>query len=756
MTETKAVEDTTGRAGGFLRDRSELMVLAGMVAVVALLSGQVPLGVYGLGVVDGAALALHAVGLVLVYRSHRIINFAQVQIGVVAATLFAVLVHYEPLLRGVTTLCPGCRVTPLMLGINYWLALGLSLAFGAVLAYAVHVFVIKRFAHAPRLVLTVATIFVAQLMGGIQGLLPLLLSTEEQRSEGISLAVPSLPFDWAVAFGGAWFTESQILIVAAAAVAVLLLTAYLRLTRTGVALRAAAESPQRAQTLGINVARLNGRVWMVAGALSGVAAVLVATTSAPSGQAGLDVAGTVLILAAAVIARLVSLPLAAVAAVVIAVLLQGVVFVTGSDEFRDVALFGLIVVLLLARFRRGSGRADLEQASGWRATREVRPIPVELRSLSVVRTWRWGLGGLAVAALLGFPWVMSPSQTNLGALVLIYAMIGMSLLVLTGWAGQISLGQFAFAAVAAYTVAVLRAPFVLALPVGAVVGAAAAVLVGLPGIRLRGLYLAVTTLAFALAVPVLISPTYLGRLLPDSLTRPAFLGVDFADQRTFYYLTLVVLALVVVAVTGLRRSRTARALIAGRDNEPAAQSFGIDLVQARLVAYAVSGALAGLAGALFAFLQFGVTPSAFAAEQSVTLFVMTVIGGLGSVGGPLIGAAYLGILTIFSATPLVSFLAVGGGGLALLLLVPGGLSQLVFGLRDALLRRLARRRRIVVPSLLADVGDDAWHEPPAAIAPKRRARSAQASVIPRYRLDAQWPIPEAEPANGEQREPARD
>lgn len=749
-----ALAETTATANPplqFVRDRAELVVLGVMVVAAPLLLRDVPFGVYGLGVVAGASVALQAVGLVLVYRSNRIINFSQVQIGVVAATLFAVLVQYQPLLRGLTALCPGCRITPLILEINYWLAVALGLAFAVLLSWAVYVFVVKRFSQAPRLVVTVATIFVVELLGGIQGLLPFLLTTEVQRLDGVAVAVPTLPFDWTVTFAGVRFTESQILLVAAASVAVVLVTAYFRLTRSGVALRAAAENPPRAETLGVNVGRLNGRVWMIAGGLSGVGAIVFATTSPPSGEVGLDIAGTVLILAAAVLARLVSVPLAALAAVVVGIFLEGVVFASGTDEFVEVVLLGVVAVVLLVRSRH-HGRADLEQASGWRAAREVRPIPKELRSLPEVRNWLRTLAALAAVGLLGYPWVMSAGQTNLGTLVLIYAMVGMSLLVLTGWAGQISLGQFAFAAVGAYAAAALRLPFVLALPFGALAGAAAAVLVGLPGIRLRGLHLAIITLAFASAVPTLISPTYLGRLLPDALARPVFLGVDLDDQRVFFYVALVVLALVVAAVMGLRRSRTARALIAARDNERAAQSFGINLAQARLAAYAVSGAIAGLAGALFVFLQYGVTPSAFAAEVSVTLFITTVLGGLGSVAGPLIGALYLGVLTVFSTTPLVVFLAVGGGGLLLLLMLPGGLSQLVFSLRDTLLRRLARRRRIVVPSLVADVRADEWRPPRAPIAPKRPGRGV-AFRPARYRL-SQWAVEEPQPGNGQDREPA--
>jgi branched-chain amino acid transport system permease protein len=332
---------------------------------------------------------------------------------------------------------------------------------------------------------------------------------------------------------------------------------------------------------------------------------------------------------------------------------------------------------------------------------------------------------------------MSPSQTNLAAAAFIYGMVIVSLLVLTGWAGQISLGQFAFAGIGGYVASAISAPFPIVVLLGALTGAVAAVVVGFPALKLRGLHLAVITMALALTVTAfLLNPRYLGKHLPDALDRPNFFGMDLDDQRVFYYLTLAVLALVVFAVVGLRRSRTARALIAARDNDQAAQSFGIGLVRLRLAAFAISGFIAALAGAMFAFHQHGVTATAFAPEVSVTMFVMAVIGGLGAVAGPLIGATFNGILLVVGASPLIALFASGIGGLLLLLFVPGGLSQLVFGIRDSVLRRVASRNRIVVPSLVADIA--MTDTPRAAIASKRASGGGEAFVPVTYRLDGQW------------------
>lgn len=718
------------RAGRFLANHVEIGILGTILGVIQFFPKSVPGGIYGLGMLSGAFIAVQAVGLILVYRSNRIINFAQVQVGIVAATVFTLLVQFRPLFRAYNAICPSCKISERMIQANYWLALITAMGLAIGLSYGVYVLVIKRFSDAPRLIVTVATVFVAQLLGGIQGLLPTLLTTEDQRLGGLRLAAPKLPFSWSFSWDPVRYDSSQILIFAVGVVAVIGLTIYFKFTNAGAALRAASEDSPRAQMLGVKVGALNGRVWMVAGALSGAAAVISAMSSPPLGQASLDVGGMVRILAVALMARMVSLPLAAAGALVLGILFQSVLWAWGSNELLDAVVFGMIVIFLL--FQKDRQPAELKQASAWRAAREIRPIPRELRWLPPVRTLLWSGAAAGGFALLGLPWVLSPSQSSVAALTVIYALVGLSLLIVTGWAGHISLGQFGVAAVGAYAAVVLKAPFLIALPMGALAGALAAVVVGIPALRIRGLHLAVMTLAFSTTVPiVLLGPSYLGRYLPDSLRRPSALGVDLDDQRTFYYVCLAVLALAFTAVLGLRRGTFARGLIAARDNERAASAFGINSVRARLGAYAVSGSLAGLAGALYAFHQYGVRPTGFLPETSVSLFNMTVIGGLGSASGPLIGAVYFGALSLFSTNQVVAFLATGGGGLALLLLQPGGLSQTFFGLRDSWLRSLAHRRSIRVPSLTTELslGRDSQRAP---IAP--RSGGAGSFVPSRYRL----------------------
>lgn len=786
-----------------LRERTEGIALVGSVAAVSLFvalrsSKGLPLGILLTGAIAGAPVILNAFGIVIVYRATRIVNFAQLWIGVVAGELFLELSHRRTFVRGLGSICPPCVPRPQVVGdlidakvlniataaggqalppeamerirafrlddprllaqlpdgydlkakiaaaaapgwmvqVNYWLSVLAALALGVALVWLVYTFIIKRFSAAPRLVLTVATLgagLATQLAGG--GLLRQVFASDDSL---ITTGPNPVPLPWKVtALEPAVFTGTDLFAVVAAAGACTGLLLFFRRSRTGVVLRAVAENPSRARTLGVNVERVTSRAWMIAGLLSGLAAFIGAarygTVSAPYGQ-------MVRTLVAAASGGLVGLPLAALGGLGTGILDQAILWLTGSQGAVDGLLLGLVVVVLLAQRARAS-RADQEANASWLASRELRPIPRELRRLPPVRNTIAALGLVTLAFVLGYPWFMSPSQVNLGAVNMLFAMVGLSLLVLTGWAGQISLAQMAFAAVGAYVVALVHLPFPAPLLLGACAGAASAVAVGIPAIRLRGLHLAITTLAMSLAtVSVLLEPRYLGKRLPDEVKRPSFLGIDFADDRSFYYLVLVLLAGVVVVTMGLRRSRTARVLIAAKDNEPATQSFGINLLLSRLTAFAISGAMAGFAGGLYAYSQHGVKAVLFDPEQSIRLFLMTIVGGLGAIAGPILGALYLGMGSVLDGTPLQGVASVvfnpSIGLLVLLLLLPGGIVQGVWQIRDGWLRRIASRYRIHVPSLVAD-GQDGGVLP---MLKKTRPSGGTLFIPSRYRLAEQWMV----------------
>jgi branched-chain amino acid transport system permease protein len=402
-----------------------------------------------------------------------------------------------------------------------------------------------------------------------------------------------------------------------------------------------------------------------------------------------------------------SIPVAVYAAIVINVLQSSL-----SWSFRDqtglidAALLGVILIALLAQ-RRVLQRA--EEGSSWEATQEVRSTPQELLRVSTVRNWRYALIGAAAIFVLAFPWTVESGLANRAGLAAIIAMVLVSLVVLTGWAGQVSLGQFAFVAVAAMAGGALTSragwSFWLALPIGAVISALIAVIVGLPALRIRGLFLGVVTLAFATAVSILVfDERYFGWLEPRDIRRPTLLFVDFEDERSMYYLVLGFLVLVIALVVTLRRSRPGRVLIALRENENDLQAFGINVVRTKLAAFALSGFICGLAGVLFAHHQRAVSETAFAAQASLDVFIYAVIGGLGSVTGALLGAGLQAVVQLFPISdPTVAFfLNPQFGLLVILFIMPAGLAGIAFAARDAIYRIVATRRQIVVPSLMAD------------------------------------------------------
>jgi branched-chain amino acid transport system permease protein len=285
--------------------------------------------------------------------------------------------------------------------------------------------------------------------------------------------------------------------------------------------------------------------------------------------------------------------------------------------------------------------------------------------------------GLLALALLATPWLASGYWLSQMIFIFIYAIVGLGLMLLAGYTGQMSIGHAAFMAVGAYTEAVLAArgwPFPLTLLVSAGLSAAAGVIVGLPALRLRGLYLAVATLAFGFIIEELIARW-------DSVTggnagmrvRPIeLLGLPLRDGTSFYYLCLALVVLALFLIRNLLRTPTGRAFVAIRDSDVSAQSMGVALARTKTLAFALSAALAGLGGALYARRIGFISPEQFTVVQSIELVTMIVIGGLGSLHGVFLGAAFVIALPQLIALA-KDFLPAAVAGSA-------GLQPVVFGL----------------------------------------------------------------------------
>ncbi len=266
------------------------------------------------------------------------------------------------------------------------------------------------------------------------------------------------------------------------------------------------------------------------------------------------------------------------------------------------------------------------------------------------RSVRPRLIGLALLALVAvaLPFFVSEFRVSQFTLVLAYAVAILGLNLLVGYSGQISLGHGAFFALGAYTTAILISdvgvPHLLAIIPAGLIAGIAGLLFGIPALRLHGVYLALVTLALAVAAPPVIR-RFEGLtggsqgLTIDQPQAPGWLGL--AQDQFLYLLTLVIGVIVFVLIANMLRSRVGRALVSIRDAEIAATSVGIDLARYKTAAFAVSSACAGVAGALYVFAVGFVSPESFTLVVSVSFLAAVVVGGLATVGGAVLGALFI-------------------------------------------------------------------------------------------------------------------
>ena len=657
------------------------------VAIVVAVGLDAPRQIVFIGLIDGLSIGLLALGVVLIYRTSRVINFAVGSIGALSATMLALLVvNY---------------------GWNFWFALAAALLTGTAFAAVMELTVVTRLFKAPRVILLVATIGIAQLAELLQTALP---NLESQLGDRFPL-----PFD------GEWnvldirISSAEVIVLIAVPLITLALSVLLTRTRFGKSVQAASVNADKARLSGINPKLVSTFVWTLAGLLAALTTTMLAGTK---GQlVGLETLGpstVTRVLAAALIGAMVSFPRALAGGVGIGIAQAIIRFNYPSQVGRvDALLFVAIVVAVWLVNRRESG----SEHESFSFTPRHRPVPEQLRH-------RWWVRRLpALAALFGIclavalPLMITlPSRQFLWSRMVILALLGLSLVVLTGWAGQLSLGQAAFAGIGALgTAALIRGetlgigissasfdldlpemPFGVAMIVMAAGCAAVALVVGIGALRVRGLFLAVVTLGFALAAQQYLWRTnYFSADNAASVPLPrASIGpIDLTTQRSYYYLSLLVLVVAMVVVTRLRGSGIGRIIIAVRDSPNSAAAYTVSPTRAKLLSFGISGALAGLAGStlggLFVTIQFN---ELFDVGASFAVVSIAVIGGVGSVAGPVLGSLWVvGLPAIWPDNSIVPLLTSSVGLLLLLMYFPGGLIQVALAARDALLQVLSRR-----------------------------------------------------------------
>ncbi|MFD7408633.1 ABC transporter permease [Streptomyces sp. NPDC059866] len=637
--------------------------------------------VVGLGV--GTAYAALATGLVAVHKGTGILNFAQ---GAMA--MWGVYVYDEIRKSGRLVLPVGS--VPVDDGLATAATAGLLTS--TALGVTAHFLVFRPLRTAPQLAKVVATIGI---MLATQALVVLRFTSQPRT------VAPILP-NTAVTWGDITFSRDRLFLAAIAVLAAAVLWAYFRFTRAGLATRAASENETAASLFGYSPDLLAAVTWGLVGAVTGVVTILAAPVT------GLNPVNYTLYvvpaLAVALVARLRSLGTACAAGLLLGAFQSGITFLSTKEWWpswagagaADAVPFVVIVVSLFLLGRRLPGRGGTDGAA-----------------LPPVRVPRMRTGSVLVWTVLGLALVATTSGSYRFGVVssMIMAIVALSLVVLTGLIGQISLAQAAFAGAAGFALAKFSTawglPFPLSLLAAGAVAALLGVLVGVPALRIRGAQLALVTLAGAVTIerllfrnPHLSAPG--GELIADASLFGFDLGVREGTELVrlpFAVMVLTTLVLAAVAVGNLARSATGRAFLAVRSNERAAAAAGIDVASAKLLAFALASFLAGMGGCLIGYSRGQLSADSFSVLAGLSFLAFAYLGGITSVAGALVAGllAPSGLAYVFfdrSVDLGEYYVLVSGVGLVLTaVLNPDGIAAKVAADTAAVARRLDRRFR---------------------------------------------------------------
>lgn len=564
-----------------------------------------------IGITLGGIYALAAIGLVLIYRVSGVLNFAQ---G--AVSMFSAFVAYQ--------------VSTVM---GYPAVVGLLAAIvgGGAIGYAIERFTIRPLtgrSALSKVVVTIGWLLVLQTAAGlIWGQTAYHRPVQLVSIHGFTFPGTSVVVGWDE------FTTIVVAVGLAFGTA-----AVLRWTTFGTSMRAVADDPDAARLWGINVNRVMAVSWIAGSAMGAIAGVLITP------RINFDpISLTIVVIdafTAALIGRLTSLPWTVAGAMFLGLAETYPRIFSSTAGTGQAVTFALVLLTLAILFRPG---ARLVQRSS--AAREY--APVAATDNPPVR--RMIVAGAIAAGIFG-PLLLSGYYQSLAAYSLIVGLIVLSLVVLTGLVGQVSFCQYSFAAIGAFTVGSLVGghgwSFWPALLLGVVFSIGVGVLVGIPALRLSGLFLAILTIAVALFFDkFLLAPgtwdSFSGGISSWTVGRPSFLGISLEGAYAFYLFTLAVFLLAVLAVWNLSRSKTGRVLRAIRNSEIAAATSGVNLTAWKLAAFGVSAGLAGLAGGLLATGIGSVSAGAYGFQQSLAVLAIAIVVGVRSVGAGAVGGIFL-------------------------------------------------------------------------------------------------------------------
>jgi branched-chain amino acid transport system permease protein len=614
------------------------------------------------GLFTGAAYAIAASGLVLTYSTTRVFNIAHGAFGMLLSFVF----WDFSVRQGMPTL----------------LALFLVLFVVApAIGWFIARFVARGLGDAPQSVSLVVTVALLVLCIGVANL----VYPEEAR------VVPPFFAGTVFSIGDATITAHQVITILASVLVAIGLYALLTRTRIGTAMRASVDNPELLRLFGGKPDQVAALAWMIGISLSGLGGILLVST------VGLDKFTLTLLVinayAAAMLGRLKSLPWTFVGAMGLGLLTSyfpGYVHLDGYlAQIKNVlpALFLFVVVVAMpqAQLRIGQVKGIVSA-----------PLP------SLSRTAGWSAALLVFVALLAG--ALSEANLLLVGKALAFGIVMLSMVLLTGYGGHVSLAQLAFAGVGALVYAKVDEPNLYGLAVSVLAAAAVGALVALPVLRLTGLYLALATLAFASVMDKFVFQADwafgFNGLLPAG--RLSLLGHRVDSTGGYVFLMGAFLVLVAWAVLLLRRGVVGRLLIAARDSSAACGTLGLDVRWFRVVLFALSAGLAGLGGALFAGLRQDIGSGDFIYFNSLTLLLLATTMGVTSVTGAVLGAVGLTALpelqTNFPSAAGVFFIGIAVFAI-LLAKEPNGIAGYLFRLGRWLEARIAPTIRANLPTL---------------------------------------------------------
>jgi branched-chain amino acid transport system permease protein len=568
-----------------------------------------------IGVFTGSLYGLAAMGMALTYKTVGVFNFAY---G--ANAMFCAFTYWE--------LHDNW-------GLSAWVAMPLLFV---VVAPVMGVLLEALFRPLGGAAVEVVIVVSVGVLAFLEAIVPLIYGNQDRQLQAI---FPSSTFKLGARLHVGYDQLGTLLVSLSMAA---LLYVLLRRTRFGTSTRAVVDNPDLSDMIGVHGDQVRRTAWI----LSSVFAALVGILISPS--QGLDINELVLVViyafAPAVLGVLFGLPAAYLGGIGLGIAVSVLSKFSNSGTVSNIeaalpyiALFALLV-FFGNRLKDSSTSARRLSLSRGATAGTRRRTPVMLGRLRIDRTLVGGTGALALALLVPLA-VPGPRLFDITA-VFIYALIALTLVVLTGWAGQISLAQFSFVGVGAFTAGHLAGAhgqhFLFAIVMGMLFAAPLGIIVGLVSLRLSGLYLALATLAFALVMDDVVfnRGDVSGGLTGITVARPRIFGLSFTGRAALYELAVVLFGLFAIVAYGVRNGPVGRRLHILRDSPLAASTLGVNLTVTKLVVFVVCGMVAALGGALYGALQQAITPLDFMWSTSLTLLLLVVLGGRSVLSGAVI------------------------------------------------------------------------------------------------------------------------